>query len=143
MNVELGLVERTLHTHMAWVAGLGLAGAVSILATVVDPRCSPARARHWAMRTLPIVGPALGRGACHPGIFDAHLLLNKEDFLGEAGNPSRARIGGIGLSAGCGQGQPGQGDGVDGSRADLLGLVLWKWQGRNGLLGHESPLQES
>ena len=40
--------------------------------------------------------------------------LSKEDLIREAGNPSRARIGGSGLSAGCGQGQSGQGYGVDG-----------------------------
>ncbi len=78
--------------------------------------------------------------ACHPGILDAHLLLNKEELLGETGNPSRARIGGIGLSAGRGQGQSGQGDGVDCCRADTARPVLGKWQGRNGLFGHESPL---
>jgi hypothetical protein len=35
---------------------------------------------------------------------DAHLLFNKEDLLGEPGDPSSAVISGIGLSAGSGQG---------------------------------------
>ena len=40
-----------------------------------------------------VVGPSLGGDCGHSGILDAHLLLNKEDLLGEAGNPSRVRIG--------------------------------------------------
>ena len=87
-----------------------------------------------------VVRSALGWDAFHPGILDAHLLLNKEELLGEPGDPSSAVISGIGLSAGSGQGESGQRDGVDSRRTDTARPVLGKWQGRNGLFGHESPL---
>ena len=50
------------------------------------------RALHGSHQPLggQVVRSALSRDGCHPGILDAHLLLNKEEFLGEPGNPSRA-----------------------------------------------------
>ena len=54
-----------------------------------------------------VVRSALGWDAFHPGILDAHLLLNKEELLGEPGDPSSAVIRGISLSAGSGQGESG------------------------------------
>ena len=41
------------------------------------------------------------------------------------------------------QGQSGQGYGADSRRTDSTVPMLGKRQGRNGLFGHESPLQES
>ncbi len=75
---------------------------------------------------------ALGRDAFHAGILDAHLLLNKEDLLVEAGNPSRAGIGGIGLSARRGHGQSGQGYGWTAAEQTFWGQFLGSGRGRWG-----------
>ena len=76
-------------------------------------------------------------------MLDAHLLFNKEDFFCEAGNPSRARIRGIGLSAGRAQGQSGQGYGVDGCGANPARPILGKWQGTVGVSGHGNAPKDS
>jgi hypothetical protein len=73
-----------------------------------------------------VVRSALGWDALHLDILEVHLLLNKEELICEAGNLSRARIGGIDLSEGCGQGESGERDGVDRRRTDPTRPVFGK-----------------
>ena len=72
-----------------------------------------------------VVRPALRRDALHPRVLDAQLLAEERDFLaepvvllGEAG-PGVPGVGGV--AAGGGQGEPRQGDRVEGSGPDASG----------------------